>query len=407
LGSYIPEESDSKKQQLPKEWPKQFDVIVGNPPYNSGGIKSSTGTQLGEKNETIWPKFIKESFKLLKPDGYLVFINPLSWLKKSHSFHNILLEKHIIWMKLWNDSKSKEEINADIPLSLYVLHNILNINREKTEVECDMKRQQLTLKSNEYLDKRFSIPTAYHGIFNKLIHFIQSKNLQLEYSTRTVKSIGDKTKIQSVYKLDDMLAVDTYTVKDGIMTKKAIEIHPDANKRKLIIANKASFVGAFIDNGKLSLTGNHKFYILGKNLEVLKKMFGYKLLDIIANYTKYGQNFLDSEAFSYIPDIRKLGIDNINETQFYKLIGLTESEITQIMTGQTNSVSNTNISSSVTYNGGNKSLAFSKVDKLDYILNNVYKVNISYEKFESKLVQLGVLMKYIPKLWQKFYINKK
>ena len=222
-----------------------------------------------------------------------------------------------------------------------------------------------------------------------------------------------KTKIPSKYNLGDMLAVDTYTVKDGILVKTATEIHPDANKRKLIIANKASFVGAFIDDGKLSLTGNHKFYILGEDLDLLKKMFSYKLLDIIGNYTKYGQNFLDAEAFSYIPDIRKLGIDNINEKQFYKLIGLTESEIKQIITGNTNSDTNTNtntnITNSVIYNGGNKSFVTSsfKVDKLDYILNNIYKINISYEKFENKLLELGVVSKYIPKLWQKFYINKK
>jgi hypothetical protein len=114
---------------------------------------------------------------------------------------------------------------------------------------------------------------------------------------------------------------------NGIMTKKTSEIHPDANKRKLIIANKASFNGAFIDNGKLSLTGNHKFYIIGDKLELIMKMLSYKIIDIIAHYTKYGQDFLDNEAFTYLPDIRKLGLEDINEKEFYQLIGLTQEEI--------------------------------------------------------------------------------
>jgi hypothetical protein len=100
-----------------------------------------------------------------------------------------------------------------------------------------------------------------------------------------------------------------------------------ANKKKLIIANKASFNGAFIDNGKLSLTWNHKFYIIGDNLELIIKMLGYKITDIIGHYTKYGQDFLDNKAFTYLPDIRKLGIDDIEEKQFYKLVGLTRNEI--------------------------------------------------------------------------------
>ena len=141
------------------------------------------------------------------------------------------------------------------------------------------------------------------------------------------RKLSKTKKIPLKYKLEDMLAIDTYTIKDGLMVKKASEIHPDANKRKLIIANKASFNGAFIDDGKLSLTGNHKFYIIGDKLELIIKMLSYKIIDIIGHYTKYGQDFLDNEAFTYIPDIRKLNIEDIDEIQFYKLIGLTLDEI--------------------------------------------------------------------------------
>jgi hypothetical protein len=315
---------------------KQFDIIMGNPPYNKGGIRCSRikkqlenniEKQAGTKIETMWTKFIDKAFIWLKLNGYLAFINPLSWLKKSHSLHNILLEKHIIWMKLSDNSQSKEMINADIPISLYVLYNNLNINKKKTEIISILKRRKLITITNEYLNLKYSIPLAYHNIFNKLINFIETNNLKLEYNTKTIKSTGIKTKIPLKYKLEDMLAIDTYTLKEGILIKKAIELHPDANKRKLIIANKSSFNGTFIDNGKLSLTGNNKFYILGDNLELILKMFNFKIIDIIGQCTKYGQDFLNNEVFTYIPDIRKLGLNDINEEQFYKLIGLTKSEI--------------------------------------------------------------------------------
>jgi hypothetical protein len=126
---------------------KQFDLIIGNPPYNKGGIRSHTGKQLGEKNETIWTKFVDKAFKWLKMDGFLVFINPLSWLKKSHSLHNKILEKHVIWLKLWDDSQSKKMINADIPISLYVLQNTLNIKNKKTDIVSEIKRKKLITTS--------------------------------------------------------------------------------------------------------------------------------------------------------------------------------------------------------------------------------------------------------------------
>lgn len=306
---------------------KYFDIIIGNPPYNKGGIRSHTGKQLGEKNETVWTKFIEKAFKWLKPNGYLAFINPLSWLKKSHSLHKMMLEKHIIWMKLWDNIKSLATINGKIPISLFVLQNKLNIDKKKTEIISEIQSKKLKTAANEYLDKNYSVPLAHHNIFNKLINFIETNDFKLEYNTKTVKSTGTKMKIPSEYKLDDMLAVDTYTIKEGIMVKKAYVQHPDADKRKLIIANKSSFSGAFIDDGKLSLTGSDKTYILGDNLELILKMLKFKISDIICHFTKYRQDFLEKEVYTYLPDLRKLGINDINEKQFYQLIGLTHDEI--------------------------------------------------------------------------------
>ncbi len=221
-------------------------------------------------------------------------------------------------------------INADIPISLYILQNTLNITNKKTEIISILKRRSLITTSTEYLNPKYSIPLAFHSIFDKLIQFIEEHNCSLEYKTKTIKSTGIKEKIPTKYKLEDMWAVDTYTIKEGLMVKKVTEQHPDANKRKLIISNKSSFNGAFIDEGKLSLTGNHKFYILGSNLEFVKKMLDFGFINIIGHYTKYGQDFLDNELFKYLPDLRKLGIDDITEDAYYKLIGLTSQEINQI-----------------------------------------------------------------------------
>ena len=59
---------------------------------------------------------------------------------------------------------------------------------------------------------------------------------------------------------------------------------------------------------------------------------------VISDYLKYGQSFLDNESFKYIPDIRKLGIADITEDEFYKLIGLTRQEINQIKNPSSNEV---------------------------------------------------------------------
>jgi hypothetical protein len=39
---------------------------------------------------------------------------------------------------------------------------------------------------------------------------------------------------------------------------------------------------------------------------------------------------LEKEVYTYLPDIRKLGISDITEDEFYKLVGFTHQEINQI-----------------------------------------------------------------------------
>jgi hypothetical protein len=117
------------------------------------------------------------------------------------------------------------------------------------------------------------------------------------------------------------------------MVKKMKDKHPDTNKRKIIIANKANLNGVFIDEGQLGLVGSGKFYILGDNLELVLKTLNFGMIHIINVLTKYGQNFIENAVFKFIPDLRKMGIDDITEDEFYRLIKLTDEEIKVVKGG--------------------------------------------------------------------------
>ena len=317
-----------------KQWgnTKCFDVIIGNPPFNIGGIRSHTGKQKieGEKSKTIWPEFVDKSLIWIKDNGFIAFITGNGWLKKGYKNHDELLQRHITWLKLWDDSKSKNMINADFPISIYVLHNIINDKKNKTKIISEIKRKNLIYNSEEYLDPTDSIPLAYHSIFKKLKTFIKIKDCMLEYKTKTIKSYGkpkDAIKLPEKYSLEDNFAVSTYTIKQGVLVLKAKEKHPDADKKKLIISNKRSFSGAFIDEGQLGITGTEKIYILGINLELILKILNFKVSKLISDYFKYRMSFLEKTVMNYIPDLRKIGFSNITEEEFYKLIEFTKEEI--------------------------------------------------------------------------------
>jgi hypothetical protein len=51
----------------------QFDVIVGNPPY-----------QIDDSSLNLWPLFVDKSFEILKPNGFLAMVTPATWMRPSN-----------------------------------------------------------------------------------------------------------------------------------------------------------------------------------------------------------------------------------------------------------------------------------------------------------------------------------
>ena len=132
-------------------------------------------------------------------------------------------------------------------------------------------------------------------------------------------SIDDIKKIKET----DKYCIDTYDLRDKQYQLNITKsYHPDYNKRKLILSHKSELAGIFIDSGKLGICGTHNYYITGNNLTLITKILSFDIIKKAGIYTKYGQNFLDADFFTYVPDLRKLEYTNITEDEFNKLIGI-------------------------------------------------------------------------------------
>ena len=56
-----------------------FDIIMGNPPYNTPKTGSGTGT-----GNSIWPNFVVKSHSILNDEGYILFVHPPGWKKPTN-----------------------------------------------------------------------------------------------------------------------------------------------------------------------------------------------------------------------------------------------------------------------------------------------------------------------------------
>jgi len=339
-GSFI----DGKYEKIYKTDIK-FDIIMGNPPYNQGGISSKKKIEIEEdkkEKKTIWPYFIEKLFTILKNSGYLLFVNPLSWVKNTHKLHKLMFEKYIIYLELWDYAYAIQNINGKIPISIFLLQNIKNSNKNKTILKVLNKDKSYYKDFKEYLDKDLSLPLGHIDTLLKLRRFVIKNNCNLEYKTTKSNDITlkkhqkkelNKLKYMSIddikkIKETDKYCIDTYDIRDKQYQLNITKsYHPDYNKRKLILSHKSELAGIFIDSGKLGICGTHNYYITGNNLTLIKKILNFDIIKKASIYTKYGQNFLDTDFFTYVPDLRKLGYTDITEDEFNKLIGIGFKEI--------------------------------------------------------------------------------
>jgi len=101
---------------------QQFDFIVGNPPYNSYEFKNQSNYN------SMWQTFTKKSIESLRPGGFLCYIMPSIWMKKSHVFFDYMLEFDIQKIFTLNTLETKKEFHgeAQVPTCYFLLKNTKN-----------------------------------------------------------------------------------------------------------------------------------------------------------------------------------------------------------------------------------------------------------------------------------------
>jgi superfamily II DNA or RNA helicase len=126
----------------------KFDIIIGNPPFQN---QSSSETAQG--GHDLYPSFFIESFKILKENGYLSFINPAKWRapdKKGNLkiMWDIFTHNNAIFLKIYGFEETRQIFNggAVTRIDYYILqkntrytHTIV-IDEQNKEHEIDMTK---------------------------------------------------------------------------------------------------------------------------------------------------------------------------------------------------------------------------------------------------------------------------
>jgi hypothetical protein len=296
----------------------RFDVIIGNPPYNSGGIRSAVCAKNktrfkkdgDPKSFTIWIPIIKKCLELLNEYGYLDVITPIGWfINGKTNIHETLLSYQIDYIRIYKDDKAKKMFNGNgnINVAYYILQKIEASTRHT--IIHDMLNNIDTL----YLTKNSILTPAHNTIYSK----IQSKSTLLGNNAKSTHCIrgdyirGDYRSISKILQTGNVHVIST--------EKK----HRTHDIPKLIFNgyNYARYI--YDKDGIYGAQGGDIFYIIGDNLEKIIEFFNTKLCSLLILHLKMVQDKIKPQNY---PDVRLLPLDIINDETLSQFYGFTDDE---------------------------------------------------------------------------------
>jgi hypothetical protein len=123
----------------------KFDVVMGNPPYNSPGLKSN--------GSVLYPRFVQKSLQLLKDGGYLCMIHPPGWRKPITSrspylglFEAMTHDCQMRFLEMHTAQDGLKYLNAGTRYDLYVLQKT-PCNSETLVIDIDGAEWHLDLRA--------------------------------------------------------------------------------------------------------------------------------------------------------------------------------------------------------------------------------------------------------------------
>jgi hypothetical protein len=296
-----------------KGWPEKYDIIMGNPPFNAGGLLKGGGT--------LWPKFVNKAFELINNDGYICFVHPPGWRKFYDPEDRDNQGK--IWHTIRENGWNLDYVNvSDQPPKHFPIVDYYIIHSKKTNkpTKYDSKFMRITNSGETILDYPF-IPNMLNdetmGILKKLfdakgdpIHIIRNQSFQA-----TVKDEGNPG-----------IPHYHFTTKAGekkVYKKEYTDIPEYIKKEKVIMTFKAGYekgrLFAFYSDDKLGTTAN-SMYMLTKSKahgDKLVKFFNSDIITFLMKITQY------SPPPNYINEFKILNQLEVPDSLEY---GLTEKE---------------------------------------------------------------------------------
>ena len=335
----------------------EFDIIIGNPPYNSyGNIKVPTNknSKKTEDGKSIWRDFTKKAIGLLKPKGYLNFIIPSIWMKPDRfRMYHFLTQYRIEKIHSFSNTETNQIFKgeAQTPTCYFLLTrkfaelvwiNDQNNNQNNDDIKIITLFDRDQDKYVDYtLPPGYPIPVFGSSVIQKLIPFIQKfgyiEAIKTNEPGRSLEFHPERTEN---YKYPCILSA-TFRKQEpvdlSLKTNYCSESPPYYGESKLILAHKMFGFPLLDVEGKWGISRRDNYIILDKsnlNLIKIQQFLSTYFALYVFEATRYRMKYLEKYAFQFLPDITKITDfpDIINDATIAEYFGFSLQEQNAIMT---------------------------------------------------------------------------
>jgi hypothetical protein len=275
--------------------PENFDVIIGNPPYNSGGSK-----KFSERG--IYKIFAERALSLLHKNGYLLFIHPPNYHRiNKDEFYNLVKEHNLMYLHIFSEKEIKDLFNVIIRVDYYLLQN--KPYEGKTIIR-DEKNNITTINISLY----DTIPNFGFSILDKLFKLKQKLG-------SFTSELGNSAKFHAMKIKQNMVGKYKYIhtiTQDGINYKKSDEKQDIIGIPKLIF-NGYGYSYIYYDEIGNCGTTETPFYLLNPTKKDIILFMSPLMQYLLKAFRIKGNHCSVDSIVYYLPDLSRMTFNTYKE----------------------------------------------------------------------------------------------